>query len=388
MQEVDAAAEAEGRSTLTAEEREKWERLDSEIREIEPDIDRLERGVALGDVDDIPADIDPTPDDRNDPGPQDDIDRYRSAFEGYLRGGLESLTTEQRQLVASYRAQSVGTDTAGGFTVPEGFWAKVTESMSHFNSVTAVSEVLPTSGGESIPWPTNDDTSNEGAILTENTQVGEEDLVFGAAQLDAYMYTSKMVRVSLQLLQDSGIDVEGYLARKLGERLGRITNRHYTVGTGTGQPQGFVTGATVGVTAAAAAAVAADELIDLEHSVDEAYRSGASWQLNDATVASVRKLKDGDGQYIWKPGIGEGQRSTLLGYEYRTNPYMALLATGAKTIAFGNFRAAYVVRNVSGGSVMRLTERYADFLQVGFLAYGRHDGVVQDASAVKVIQQG
>lgn len=327
---------------------------------------------------------------------------YRAAFEAFLRHGLDDIEPEQRKLVRSHfrsdpaiRAQGVATGGAGGFTVPEGFWAKVTETMRFFGGVLQAGvETLDTDSGESIPWPTNDDTGNAGALLTENTQVTEQDLVFNQAQLDAFMYTSRLVRVSIQLLQDSGIDIESFIARKLGERLGRIFNTHWTTGTGTAQPQGFVTGATAGVAATGTATTFTyNHLVDLIHSVDVAYRSGpgVGWSMHDLIVAFVRKIRDdsggaGVGRPIWEPSVQAGQPDTLLGYPVTVNNDMAsVMANTARTVAFGNFRAAYVARRVRSAQMLRLAERYADFLQVGFLAFQRADGVVQDASAVKVL---
>lgn len=331
------------------------------------------------------------------------VDEYRDAFQAYLRFGLSELSTEQRQLLrqnfqAEKRAQCTGTGGAGGYTVPQGFWAKVTETMKYYGGIMmAGAEVLTTDSGNDIPWPTNDDTSNEGALLSENSQITEQDMTFGQKNLDAYTYTSKLIRVSLQLLQDSGIDAESFVGRKAGERLGRVYNNHQTVGTGSSQPQGVITGATVGKTSASATVITYNELVDLVHSVDVAYRQApptdVAIMMHDLVLAYVRKIRDdsggsGLGRPIWEPSVQVGVPDSLLGYRVVVNNHMAsTVATTNKTIAFGNFRAGYVVRNVNGGQLMRLEERYADFLQVGFFAFGRMDALVQDSGAVKVLQQ-
>ena len=328
---------------------------------------------------------------------------YREAFNQYLRYGLNDLTTEQRQLLrenfsAEKRAQGTTTGGAGGYTVPQGFWAKVTETMKYYGGVLAAgAETLDTDAGQDIPWPTNDDTSNEGALLAENTQITEQDLTFGQKTLDAYTYTSKLIRVSLQLIQDSGIDVEAFVGRKAGERLGRIYNNHQTVGTGSSQPQGVITGATTGKTTAGGTAILYNEIVDLVHSVDVAYRNAppteVAFMMHDLILAYVRKIRDdsggsGLGRPIWEPSVQVGVPDSLLGYRVVVNNHMAsTVATTNKTIAFGNFRAGYVVRRVNGGQLMRLEERYADYLQVGFFAFGRMDALVQDSSAVKLLVQ-
>lgn len=378
--------------TMSAEDEQAWTRALDEVDQLGEQIENRERTEQLdqrfGEIDENTERR--QSDGTGNSGGGEDV-AYRQAFERFIRNGISDLEPDEAQMLrkrsVNLRAQGVATGGAGGFTVPEGFWAKVTETLKFYATVAQFAEVLDTSAGEDIPWPTNDDTSNEGAILSENTQIGEEDVTFGQAELGAYMYTSKLVRVSLPLLQDSGIDIESFLARKLGERIGRITNRHFTVGTGTNQPQGYIDGAAVGKTAAAVNAFTWEELVDLEHSVDVAYRQDARWSFHDLVLAYIRKMKDGDDRPLWSPSIAAGAPDTVLGRPYFVNNYMdSVLEADAIVAAFGNFRSAFVVRNVAGGQLMRLAERYADFLQVGFFAFSRHDSVVQDASAVKVMQ--
>lgn len=378
---------------LSVEDRTAWDRALAEIDELRSEITRRETTVALdaafagidertgrpADGGDLRGAIGGTDTDKG--------DQYREAFEAYLRAGIAEVAPEQRELLqANFRAQGTATGSAGGYTVPEGFWAKVTETMKYYGGVLNVVEIINTSTGAPLPWPTNDDTANKGAILTENTQISEQDVTFGQKQLGAYTYTSKLIRVAIQLLQDSGIDIESFVARKIGERLGRIHNEHFTTGTGTNQPQGFITGATVGKTAASTTAFTIDELIDLEHSVDVAYRNNGSFQLHDLVLAELRKKKDSNGQYLWQPGVQAGQPDRIHNRPYTVNNDMAsTLAASAKPVAFGDFRAAYVVRIAREMQLMRLAERYADYLQVGFFGFDRADGLVQDASAVKVL---
>lgn len=358
------------------ENRERTETLDKRFSEID---EQTRRDAAGGGTPDATS----------------DDQAYRSAFDSYVRRGLDQVSPEQRaMLLAAHvdlesRAQGTATGGAGGYTVPEGFWAKVTETMKFYAQVTALAEVINTSQGNRLPWPTNDDTSNEGALLDENPSSHTElDLTFGQANLDAYTYTSKLVRASLQLLQDSAVDAEGLIARKLGVRLGRITNRHYTVGTGSSQPQGYITGATTGKTAASPTAFTWEEMVDLVHSVDVAYRSNATWALHDLVLAVIRKMKDDENRPLWQPSIAADVPDKILGYDYFVNNYQAsAVAASAKTLAFGDFQAGFVIRNVQGGQLMRLGERYAELLQVGFFGFLRTDSVVQDASAIKVLVQ-
>jgi HK97 family phage major capsid protein len=322
--------------------------------------------------------------------------QYREAFETYVMRGMAELDKEQLAVLRSgfvgkeSRAQGVGTSTAGGYLVPEGFRAQIVEAQKAYGSVQSESTVLNTATGATLPWPTNDDTGNVGALLAENTQATEQDLELGTADLGAYKYTSKIVRVSLEFLQDvDWMDSEAFLRRKFAERLGRIHNQHFTTGTGTAQPQGIVTGATSGVTAASGTAITYDELIDLEFSLDDAYRESpnAAYMFNSAVLKATRKLKDSNGQYLWQPSVQAGTPNMLNGHRYVTNPDMAAPAIGVKSVLFGDFEAGYVVRLVKAFELIRLNERYADFGQVGFIAFDRADGTVQDAAAYRALTQ-
>ncbi len=292
-----------------------------------------------------------------------------------------------------FRAQSVGTATAGGHTVPEGFVNAIERSLLAFGGMRQVSTVFRTPTGNDLPWPTVDDTSNAGAILTENSAVSEQDVTFGQIVFNAYKYSSKLVRVSIELLEDEAIQpsLPDLLGSLLGERIARIENTHFTTGTGSSQPNGIITAASVGKTAASATAIASDELFDLIHSVDPAYRSqaGAGFMMHDNVLLVVRKLQDGQNQYLWQPGLTMGQPDQLLGYPVTINQDMASsVATTNKTILFGALRK-YQIRDVAGFRVRRLVERYADNDQEGFMAFHRADGDMLDAGTdpCKVLQQ-
>jgi HK97 family phage major capsid protein len=184
------------------------------------------------------------------------------------------------------------------------------------------------------------------------------------------------------------LNVEQFISRKFAERLGRIHNQHFTTGTGTAQPQGIVTGATSGVTAAGAAAITADELIDLQHSVDPAYRNERSrYMLSDTALKLLRKLKDSQNRYLFESSTTGDMPSLLAGKPYVINNDMAVPATGVKSVLYGDFEAGYVIRLVKAFDLIRLNERYADYGQVGFIGFDRADGIVQDANAYKALTQ-
>ena len=366
----------------TGEDDTAWEALDADLTRFDREIDHAERERSL----EARADVEVvTPETAADATPEE---RYATAYDTYLRDGIGSLDAPDRDMLAS-RAQSIGTDTAGGYLGPPGFWARIVESMEAYSNFAESANVLVTETGNTLEWPTSDDTSNKGQIIGENTQVSEQDVTFGSKSLGSYTYTSNLIRVSNQLLQDAAFNVEEFLARKLGERLGRIQNDHWTTGTGSGQPDGVLVGATSGLTTASATAITHDELIDLQHSVDPSYRGmNSQFMFNDTTLGALRKIVDGDGNLAWAPGLVPGTPGTLLGTSYIINQSAPNMATGnVGAIAYGDFNSGYVIRQVRGVQIMRLAERYADYLQVGFLAYLRMDATKDDLGAYRVTTQ-
>ena len=322
---------------------------------------------------------------------------YERVFNSFLLNGTSGMESGDRKLLASQHETFRGpknaastTGTAGGYTIPPAFRDQIIQQMKYFGPMLQESELLETSTGANIPWPTNDDTGNVGAILAENTQITEQDVTLGTNSLDAYMYTSKLVRVSYQLMQDNP-KFEAWLAKRLGERLGRILNAHFTTGTGTAQPDGIVTNATsagtVAGTFAATGGVTYAALVDLVESLDPAYGglSDLKFMGHQTARKAARKMVDTQGRPLWEPSLQVGVPSNLMGYEFVLNNDMATEAIGSKSLGFGSIREAYVVRIVQDLKMARLDERYADFLQVGFFAFERADGTLQNASAWKVL---
>lgn len=382
--------------TMSAEDEAAWSRALAEVDTLGEQIATREKSEQLeqrfNEIDSATTAVDV----RGAAGATDDTAKYRQAYEKWVRSGLQGLDADQRGLLEqNFRALQTDTGGAGGYTVPEAFWAKVTETMKYFGGVRQVAEIITTTAGNPLPWPTNDDTSNTGEILEEGSAVTEQDATFGQKTLGAYTASSKMIRVSNLLLQDTGVDIEGFLARRVGTRIGRIQNTRLTTGTGSSQPQGLITGATTGKTTASATAITYEELIDLVHSVDAAYRAGGNcrFMFHDLILAYCRKIKDdsggaGVGRPIWEPSVQAGVPDLLLGHPYVVNNDMdSTVAATKKSIAFGDFNAGYAVRTVAGGSMSRLTERYAEYLQTAFFGYERFDGLVQDASAYKLLVQ-
>jgi HK97 family phage major capsid protein len=272
------------RPSRTGDDDKTYDGLEVEYDKLDRDIDRQEKHERVA-AQNARLDRDGVlPPDGGDSGRDvsEDDRKYNAAFASYLAGGRDSLDADERvvmrQRFSSFKnAAGVGTGAAGGYTVPPEFRDIMVETMKWYGPMLAEAEVITTDSGAQLPWPTNDDTANVGAILAENTAMSEQDVTIGTANIDAYMYTSKLVRASYQLMQDNP-NFARWLARKLGERIGRIWNQHFTTGTGTSQPDGIVTGATVGATGTGSFATLGgfsyDTIIDLEESLDPAYGGG------------------------------------------------------------------------------------------------------------------
>ncbi|MEV5538482.1 phage major capsid protein [Saccharopolyspora shandongensis] len=290
-----------------------------------------------------------------------------------------------------FRSLTKGTATAGGNTVPTAFYDRLVAHLIENSAIMqAGATVLNTQSGETIQVPKTTAHSTA-AIVTEGSAIAASDPAFGQVPLGAYKY-GMLVQVSRELIDDTGVDLEGYLAMSAGRALGNGFGAHAITGTGTGQPRGVVTDATVGVTGAGAVSGApnGDNLIDLFHSVIAPYRASSAcrWILKDTTVAAVRKIKDTTGQYIWQPGLQAGAPDTLLGKPVLTDPNVAGVAVNAKSILFGDF-SQYFVR-LAGGVRFERSDDYAFNTDlVTFRALLRADAALVDLTgAVKVFQGG
>lgn len=311
---------------------------------------------------------------------------YRSAFVDFLKGGIDNVSTEQRSLILENRALSAVTGSAGGFTVPQGFYNDILQAMKTFGGMRNVARVMPTASGNTLMVPTANNTAQVGAILAENVAATTQDVAFGQASLGAYKYTSNIVLVPIELIQDSAFNVEQYIRDVIATRIARITNTHFTTGTGTGQPQGIVTAATLGKTGVTGQTVSviADDLIDLEHSIDPFYRANAKFTLHDASLKAIKKLKDSTGRFLWSAGLTVNAPDSILGYGYEINQDMPVMAANAKSIVFGDL-GSYWIRDVMDISLVRFGEKYMDAGQVGFVAFSRHDGKFINAGGNQIV---
>lgn len=408
MQEIREQANSNENGELTAEQRTAWDKAEQRMTDLTADVDREQR------ADTLERDLSVTTSrlagavvvHRADEDPSEVVEdttrrsrEFGETFTAFLRRGASSLAAEQRDLLSQhmvaadgeFRALAAGTNTAGGYTVPPGFRNVLIETMKWYGAVRSVATNVNSDSGQPLQWPTFNGTAQVGRILAENTALTQTDPVFGTTTLGAYMYSSDLVLVSYQLLQDSAFNVEEFLARNLGMRIGRIQNTHFTTGTGTSQPLGIQTNAVSGVTLPTGntTTLTYAGLVALIYSVDPAYRYGGSAQfmLSDSALQAVRLLVDTQQRPLWQPSVQSGQPDNLLGYPIVVNNDLPAPAASVKSALFGDFQRGYVVRDVLDVQVKRLEERYADYLQVGFFAYARADATVQDSAAYKALTQ-
>lgn len=308
-------------------------------------------------------------------------------FVKWLKGGDTAITAQEwADIRATMSTTTVG---EGGYTVQTTVAATLIDQLKQFGGIRNVATILSMDQGNPMSFPTSDGTAEVGELIAENITATGADPTFGTLALNVYKFSSKIVAVPFELLQDSQIDIEGFVNARLAQRLGRITNTYYTTGTGTAQPFGIVTRAGSGKvgTTGQTLTVIVDDLIDLIHAVDPAYRAqGCSFMMHDQSLKIIRKLKDSTGRPIFIPGyegLGQSLGDTLMGYRVDINQDVAQMAANAKSILFGNLKQ-YYVRDVMAMTLFRFTDSaYAKLGQVGFLAWMRSGGNLIDASAVK-----
>lgn len=403
---------------FNAEERANWEKVNKDFDDYGRQLETMER------ADQVMAKLGERRDDRAKPGAEDDwagksggrvgkIERaklaaaHEEAMQAWFRRQAgKGLTDAQKRACKAVgfnpanrtievrlprrpggevrAGLGVSSGAIGGYIVPTTLIANLEKSMVAFTDVrTAGAEVIRTDTGNPMDWPTATDTSNSGELLTENTAVADADAkpTFAKQTWGAYKFSSKMLNVWYELLEDSAFDLNSVLGEMLGERIGRTQATYFTTGTGFSQPAGIVTGSTLGKTAASATAIAADELLDLIHSINPAYRSDPScaFMMNDGIMLAIRKLKDAENRYLWEQSLQSDKPDRLLGYPVFVNQSMqATVATATKTILFGAMRY-FKIRDVNAVRLRRLEERNAEKDQVSFIAFLRSDSAVLNA---------
>jgi len=429
-------ATGEQQGYLTSEQREKYHALEKDFTSVEDDIKIAEGGSRLlaslaspdnpGRISDLAIEqlrdefrMSPAEKRRR----EREQDPYARAFSAYLRVGMNDLEPDARQMMAKrylantpgtgptglpiQAAQSTATGAGGGYIVPTGFSDTLEEAKKWFGGIAGVVDSFKTETGNPWPWPTVNDTANKGRIIGQNVQVTETDLAFGQITFNAYIGSSDLILIPLALMQDAYFDLDALVARLLGTRLGRLYNWKCTVGSGTNEPTGIVTAAVAAgnvltLGAGNTASISYNNIVDLEHSVDPAYRfnPGTYFMFSDAELKLLKKLVDGNNRPLWQPGLTASFREgsevdllaakpTILDHPFIINQDMATPAANAYSALFGDANTFKVREVVGGTTVLRLTERYADYLQVGFTAFQRFDSNLIDAGThpIAVLQQ-
>jgi HK97 family phage major capsid protein len=308
----------------------------------------------------------------------------------YLRKG-DKVSAEEALSIRN--AMSTTTGSEGGFTVPTEIAKTVIDALKAFGGMRNVASIITTAAGNDWQYPASDGTSEVGEIVGQNAAATTGEITFSQVPLVVYKYSSKKLALPWELVQDSGIDIVSFVVNRLATRLGRINNTHFTVGTGTAQPFGIVTRATPGKvgTTGQTLTVIYDDLVDLEHSVDPAYRArpGVGYMMNDLSVRNIRKIKDTQGRPIFVPGYdvaGAGAPDTLMGRRIHVNQDVPVMAANARSILFGDL-SSYTIRDVMQVEIRRFDDSaFALNGQVGFCGWNRTGGNLLDTTAVKFYQ--
>jgi HK97 family phage major capsid protein len=396
---LDKAAAA--KRTLTPEEQKEFDAKDARVTEIRATLDRIESNEAeeraLGESRGRKTETELGGGQREERDAEAIAKDRELATRAWALGGRGKHVTPEMRAACEHlkfdpqgseiesRALSVGTTDAGGYTVPDEMMKSFWEKLKWFGPMRQLATILNTASGAALPVPTADDTSNVGEIIAEAGAVTTTaDPTFGQVVFDAYKYSSKALIVSVEFLQDSSIPVPAWLGGALGTRVGRIQNTHFTTGDASTKPNGVVTASSLGKTAAATNAITFDEIIDLYHAVDIAYRSrpGAGFMLKDSTAAALRKLKDSNNQYLWQMSVQAGQPDTIFGRPVYVNNDMDAIAATKKVVLYGDF-SLYFVRDAGAPVFARADELRILNHQVVFLAFQRSDGDLIDTGAVK-----
>jgi HK97 family phage major capsid protein len=338
------------------------------------------------------------------PGAHNNPEENR-ALRAYLTGGIANLASEDVQRLRARQtpdianamgipqaAMSTGTPAEGGYTVAQEYYRKLTEAMKSFGGIRQVAQVIQSSTGALMNFPTADATSEIGEILGENLPAAAGDTTFNNLTMAVYKYSSKKIAVPFELIQDSMFDIEGYINALLAVRLGRITATHFTTGDGSSKPHGIVTGSTAGKVGQTGQtlSITYGDLVDLEHSVDPAYRNGpkVGWMMHDSSLKAIRKLLDSQNRPIFVPGYEQGNPGgapdRLLGRPIYISQEMPVMAANAKSVLFGDY-SKYLIREVMDLTLFRMADSgFITYGQIGFIAFNRQGGRLIDVGgAVK-----
>lgn len=299
-------------------------------------------------------------------------DEYKKAF---------WQTMQNKYSYAAQDALQIGTDSEGGFLVPDEFEQTLIDKLQEENIIRGLATIITSSNGDKkIPVVASHGAAN---WTDEEGEYTESDDAFGMVTLGAHKL-STIIKVSEELLNDSAFNLENYISQEFVRRMAAAEEEAFINGNGTGKPTGLLTTGETGVTSASATAITADEIIDLYHSLRTPYRKNATFITNDSTIKAIRKLKDTNGQYLWQPGLQAGQPDTILNRPIKTSAYMPEIGKSNKILLFGDI-SYYWIADRQGRSFQRLNELFAKNGQVGFRVFQRLDAKLLLPEAVKTL---
>ena len=369
---------------VSAEDTATYEKMEADVVSLGKEIDRLEKQEALDRELSKPLNT-PLTGKPIFQGMESKSGRASAEYQKAFWNAMRTRSGEGLDPVIK-NALQIGTDTEGGYLVPDEFERTLIEALDEENIFRKLANVISTSSGDrKIPVVASKGTAS---WIDEEGAIPESDDSFGQVSIGAYKLGT-MIKVSEELLNDSVFNLENYIAREFARRIGNKEEDAFFTGDGSGKPTGILAatgGAQIGVTASSATAISIDEVLDLFYSLKSPYRNKAVFVMNDATIKAIRKLKDGQGQYIWQPSLQAGTPDTILNRPVHTSAYAPTIAASAKSIIFGDF-GYYWVADRQGRVFKRLNELYAATGQVGFVATQRVDGKLILPEAIKVLQQ-
>jgi len=403
---------------LSAEETQEYDRREKELRKLDKDLDRIVAFNKLNDARETAADTQGVSRDELDSRK----DQHERAFKSYLRHGVAGLNGEERRNLVETRVANdanalytVGGASNAGYLVPQGFWHNLQTALKQFGGLLELANIVETSTGNPMPWPTVDPTSIVGNYVgAQGTQLGFQDYVFGQGMMNAWTITSNVALASVEAINDSAFDIETFVRTRIGESIGRFVAAELYTGTGSSALLGLTTAITAyGVKTGAQGGIYQpgaggtvtklgsgtavnkltsgtpgwDDIVGMTAKVDPAYRASGrcTWVMNDTTLWNIRSITDTQGHPLWNPNVQVGADDRVYGYPVKIDQNAGNISTTLNTVGgllFGDFQTCMVVRQVNQASVMRLDERYADFLQVGFLGFVRMDSRANDLRAV------
>jgi len=304
----------------------------------------------------------------------------------------DMIKSSLKELGINLAAEQSTTTTGGGYTIPRGFQAELERAVKAFGGMWDSSRIITTASGNVLDWPTVNDTANKAYLLGESVSAATSAaaVTFGTKAFEAYKYTSGLIQIPTELLQDSAFNIPSLMVELLAERIWRGTNEAFTTADGSSKPHGIIhsTNLSYGVSTGNDTALAYDDFVNLEHSVDPGYRNrmGTGFMFHDSVLREAKKIKDTANQPIWNANLMAGTApATLLGHKYVINQDMPIFWAGNATdndndavALFGDLQK-YIIRQVQGMRMVRLNERYGELDQTAFVVFFRVDGELLNA---------